>query len=360
MQNSYLPIGISFGKFMGLLMRNKGFSLRYTGRVLFLLQGSLWSSLFKWIERFRIPLKKYNIPIKQGPVFIVGHWRTGSTFLHQILAVDDRFVTPSVVQVSVPESFLVSEKYFKRVMKGVMGKKRPMDNVRLSPEEPQEDEYALLKMIPETPLEALLFPPKKQFFLPELKNRIRQEKCDDLWKSKFLNFTQKLLYKNKNAIPLYKNPFHSCRIKKLKTMFPDARFIHIYRHPLAVIPSTVHMWNVVGSQNILKGRWKTVTIEQALDVFNFVFSCIKKELSGLHKKDYIEVAYDDLEKQPLKVVRSVYEFFNWNFSKSNEDKVSDFLNTVARYKKNNYILQEEEIKRIVEGCKEFLDHYKYK
>ena len=40
------------------------------------------------------------------PVFILGHWRSGTTLLHGLMAQDDQFAYPRIYQVSNPHSFL--------------------------------------------------------------------------------------------------------------------------------------------------------------------------------------------------------------------------------------------------------------
>ena len=109
MQHSYLLAGISSGKLFRLLSRNRiSLHPKYLLRVLFLLQGSFFASVFNRVEKWKLgsKLKTYNMP--DDPVFIIGHWRTGTTLLHQLMALNDKLVTPSVFHVSTPESFLIS------------------------------------------------------------------------------------------------------------------------------------------------------------------------------------------------------------------------------------------------------------
>lgn len=353
MQKAYLLSGISFVSLFRLLWR-KHFSCRFFGRVLFLLQGSLWSSLFKWIETFTLP---GNLPVIKQPVFVVGHWRTGSTFLHQLLALNPDFVSPSVLQVSVPESFSVSEPYFRRIMSHVMEGKRPMDNVRLTPGEPQEDEYALLKMLPETPLEALLFPAADQPFCDRLTHAIQNEQLNGKWTAVFHRFAQKLLVQAPDKKLLFKNPFHSFRIHHLIKQYPDALFIHIHRHPLEVIPSTVHMWNVVGPQNMLKGKWSPVSLKEAIPLFNYLTAAVRKHFDTLSSSSRLEVSYVDLDQDPLELLRVIYDHFGWDFSFSYQKKLQAFLASLSTYKKNLYSLSEEERSIIERETRKFTDHY---
>src|SRR6188768_1544944 len=47
-------------------------------------------------------------PITQPPVFIIGHWRSGTTLLHEYLCLDDQFGYPTTYQCFAPRHFITS------------------------------------------------------------------------------------------------------------------------------------------------------------------------------------------------------------------------------------------------------------
>ncbi len=49
-------------------------------------------------------------PIREAPVFIVGHWRTGTTLLHELLILDDRHNFPNTFECLCPHHFLWTER----------------------------------------------------------------------------------------------------------------------------------------------------------------------------------------------------------------------------------------------------------
>ena len=357
MNHSYLLIGTTFGRLFRLILRNGGLSLRYFNRFLFLLQGSIWSSVFSFIEKVKYQNTLRRHPEVSNPVIIVGHWRTGSTFLHQLISLDGLITTPVVVRVSVPESFLVAESYFRAVMKKVVSKTRPMDNVKLGPDEPQEDEYALLKTAKHTPLEKLIFPDKKKHFSKTLL-QINESSFSENQIKNLQAFVKKLHFKKSGTL-LLKNPFHSYRISEIKKAFPEARFIHIYRNPSKVIPSTVNMLNIIGRQNILKGKWLPENIFTITDSFNYLWRNIKSQLFTLPEKDYIEIKYEDFEQNPKKYIKEIYDFFGFHYSEKFDSTIDEFLKSVRNYKKNKFELSSEEKEYIDNNCAEFLNHYGY-
>jgi hypothetical protein len=193
-------------------------------RIVFLLQSACWSSFFSWIEKARYAKVLKNTPVPDNPIFIIGHWRTGSTFLHQLMTLDPDLCAPSLFQVAVPDSFLVSYPYYRPIFKQVVSEHRPMDQVKIGMDEPQEDEYAIYRMTNYSPLENLVFPKSKAYFLNHGSPFLPAGEQLVRWKTDVQDFYRKLFFKSGKRI-VSKNPFNSFRIKALYEMFPNARFI---------------------------------------------------------------------------------------------------------------------------------------
>jgi hypothetical protein len=360
MKHSYLLVGITSGKLGKLLHRNGiSFTPKTMARVLFLFQSSIWASIFKKVERrkFKNKLKTYKMPA--DPVFIIGHWRTGSTFLHQLMSLDEQMVTPSVFQVSVPDSFLVSEKYYKPVMTKMMSPTRPMDNVVLGFYEPQEDEYALIKVAPESPLEKLIFPKSSRYFLSGYHDYMPTAENHHEWKSKFYDFCRRLSYSNGKRV-LLKNPFHSMRIPLLREMYPKAKFIHIHRHPYKVVPSTIHMWKTVGKENKLSRKRVDIHLKEVAEVLNRMLNYIRKQFETIPNRMKTEVGFKDLQAEPILTIKKIYEDLELPFTNDFENKLNKRLLQLKSYQKNNYHLTEKDKETIKSLLLENFKHYNYK
>lgn len=337
MTHSYLLAGIRFGKLMAMLRCHGGVSWqpKYWIRLLFLLQNGIWSSVFARRERKSLGSQLQNVPVPDNPVFIVGHWRTGSTFLHQLLSLDNQWITPTVFEVSLPNGFLVSQKYYRPVMSRMMGTTRPMDNVKLGFDEPQEDEYALLKLVPGTPLENLIFAENKGYFLKPSDTFMPTIDQEPLWRQAFEGFCRRLLLHRTGRL-LFKNPFHSLRIPMLYRWFPGAVFINITRHPREVLPSTRHMWDVVGRQNCLNGLWVRPSLREIAVFYNYLTSFVDRQLARLPSANCYTLSYGSLTDDPFGQVEAVYRHFGWDFSPAYQKKLSAYISNLSTYKKNSY------------------------
>jgi hypothetical protein len=359
MKHSYLLLGITSGKLGRLLIKN-GFSItpKTIFRIFFLAQSSIWASIFKRSEKRKLKKKLEKYEMSDDPVFIIGHWRTGSTFLHQLMSLDDQLVAPTVFQVSVPDSFLVSEKYYKPVMTKMMSPKRPMDNVALGFYEPQEDEYALIKLASGSPLENMVFPKSKSYFLLEYDNFIPREKEIEEWKKALNEFCKRLSYPEGKRV-LLKNPFHSMRIPLLLEMFPKAKFIHIHRHPYKVVPSTIHMWNVVSKENKLRSRKLSFEVQDIVVVLNRMLSTIRQQMFLIPENARAEISFMELQNNPVATLKQVYNRLGLNYTTKFDAKLKARLLETKFYQKNNYVLTVTDKEIIRDGMREHFEHYNY-
>jgi len=360
MSYCYLILGIKFRNFVQLLSKNKvSFKPKYLLRLLFIAQNSLWSSFFSLIEKGKYGKKLKALPTPEDIIIIVGHWRTGSTYLHQLFTQDPQVVYPTLFQVANPDHFLVSEKILLPIVKAALVDKRPMDNVRLSHNSPEDDEYALYRMTNFSMLNELIFCKGSKYFPLNYENFIPLSPKNIAWKEKMVLFYKKLLVKNPGKTIVLKNSIHSMRIKELKEIFPKARFIHIYRNPYKIIPSTINMWNIVAKQNALNSNWTSPAFEEVVEFFNQVTDCIQSSLSDLPLSDYYEIGFETCVKNPLSELEKIYQHFHIDFSSEFRKNIETFTYENRNYQKNVFQLSPEEKELINRKSTSYMKRYGY-
>jgi omega-hydroxy-beta-dihydromenaquinone-9 sulfotransferase len=237
-----------------------------------------------------------------------------------------------------------------------MKPRRPMDNVKLGFDEPQEEEYALIKLTTDSPLEKLIFPKGKKYFLIDFDNYFPDD--SEKWKGAFSKYCNRLSFVDGKRV-LLKNPFHSMRIPLLLEMFPNAKFIHVHRHPYEVIPSTIHMWTVVGNENKLKGKRISTSVDEVAKVYKRMLETINEQFKNLPENVKATVEFMDLEKDPLSTIKSIYNKLELAFNPEFEVEIKKWLDEVKSYQKNRYSLDDTEKETIRKILQKHFIYYNY-
>jgi len=328
--------GAPIDRILRLLRRNR---IRPTAlpQLLPILWVGVWASYWARREEVVHGARLRAAPPARDPIIIVGHWRTGSTFLHQLLTLDPRLTAPTMLQCVLPSGFLVAGRYIEPVLRRTLPPIRPMDQVRLAPDEPHEDEFALLRLIEHSPLERLIFPRSARYFLLDEEPRfVREAEIAD-WGAALAGFVKKVGFAAGKRVVL-KNPFHSVRISLLETLFPEARYIHIRRDPFAVIPSTQRMWALLGRSLTLGSWWGPPRLEEIVEVYQRMLARLEPELAALPAGRRSEVRFEDLEANPVQTLRTLYASLDLVFDQEHELRVRVFLDKLRGYRKNSYAL----------------------
>jgi len=213
--------------------------------------SSFGHTFLKYAQNALYRRKIERTPIVRAPIFIIGHWRTGTTLLHELLIQDSRHNFPNTYQCLEPNHFLLTEKLFKKWFWFLLPERRPMDNVKVGWDKPQEDEFAMCMLGQPSPYLDIIFPNRPELTpgaldLEGLTPSQRRE-----WKRVFYRFLQTLTFKDSRRLIL-KSPPHSCRIPTLLELFPEACFVHIMRNPYRVFPSTVKLWERLAEKHCVQ------------------------------------------------------------------------------------------------------------
>src|SRR5262245_5825925 len=102
--------GIDFFAWMRLLTRNRfAVSLSHAYIAVIVTVVSIFHTLLRWLQSQWYGSKLDNVKPPPDPIFIVGHWRTGTTLLHELLILDDRHTFPNTYQCLEPNHSLLTE-----------------------------------------------------------------------------------------------------------------------------------------------------------------------------------------------------------------------------------------------------------
>ena len=136
--------GITFFAWISILWRRL-YDIDFTTywrRIVFITFMSILNSMIGCLEHFWYGSAIQRQRLHEEPVFILGHPRTGTTHLFNILSLDRKFAYTNTFQAGFPSGFLLLERY-KSYLNDVVDSKRPMDNMALTLDSPQEDELGV-------------------------------------------------------------------------------------------------------------------------------------------------------------------------------------------------------------------------
>ena len=138
--------------------------IRYIPRIIYSLFLSSTLSPFRIYERIKYDKIIDNVNIDNSPIFLLGHWRSGTTYLHNLFTVDNRFGFFSTFDAYLPGVILGYEKIMKPIVASSIPDKRPMDDVKMDADFPQEDEYAIGAFSPYSYYHGWCFPKNMDFY----------------------------------------------------------------------------------------------------------------------------------------------------------------------------------------------------
>jgi hypothetical protein len=269
------------------------------------------------------------------PLFILGHWRSGTTHLHNLLAVDKQFAYPNFFQVLHPHTFLSTEKQYKVFGLLFSPKTRVVDNVSLSFEVAHEDEFAMSNATFQSPYLSWVFPRWEEHYDRYLTLRELSEEEVAKWKTALVLFLKKLTWKYDRPL-LLKSPPHTCRIRLLLDMFPDARFIHIFRNPYDVFQSTRRLMEIMLRVTRLQRSNRQHIDARIIQRYKIMYDTFFEERELIPEGRFHEICFEELERDPVGQVKNIYEKLGIPGFSTVQPSLQCYVDRTANYRKSEY------------------------
>ncbi len=319
--------------------------------------NSVTNTAFRWMVNARFGDRVRSTPVR-SPVFVIGHWRTGTTLLHELLIRDAQFGFPDMQDCFNPNHALLTGEFFKRYMRFLLPSKRPMDNMHMGWERPQEDEFALALLgLPSTYTD-FAFPHRPPMHPGALDLSGLSQPQLARWKRVFVRFLQEVTLRTGKRLVL-KSPPHTARIPVLLELFPEAKFLHIVRDPHAVYPSTVKLWlSMARAHGLQKPEWAGLE-QKVLREFRVIYDRLEEAKPLLKPGQFHELRYEELVKNPVTELKRAYEMLDLGDFDAARPVIEEYLRQNANYETNKHELTPEQTRLIREHWGDVIHRFEY-
>jgi hypothetical protein len=313
----------------------------------------LFDQIFFWRHK--------EVQVKQ-PVFIIANPRSGTTYLHRLVALDEerftytKFAHTFFMTTTFVYLYRVARWLDRKILAGFVSKTMDRlddkfwggwDNIHsLGFNKAEEDELVFAQMMM-SPGVLIPFP-----FMDVINgNKFLDNEPADVRKNVmdfYESCVKRFMYGyGQNKTYLAKNVMSTGRFKTLMERFPDAKIIYIARHPYDAIPSMTSMFTVMyktpdgknGEVHPAKKAWSQL----AIDFYKY-----SKEMRRTIPADrFIQLKYDDLLDNPQQTVLKIYEQFGWQPSAKFIERLEKEGKRNASYKStHDYSLEQYGLSKI--------------
>jgi omega-hydroxy-beta-dihydromenaquinone-9 sulfotransferase len=359
----YLAPAVSYSfKILFGLFKANSVPVSFYPRILAITLINLVNLPFRIYEQLITNPRIRKSSISKDPVFIIGHWRSGTTHLHNILCQDPRMAYVTTYQSVFPDTLFnkAGRFVFENFMTMFISERRKGDNVIMGSSNPQEEEFTLGAKTPVCYYYFWMFPKNiLKYYDSYVRFLDIPDKDIRKWKEDYLMLIKKALINTKGDLFLSKNPTNTGRVKVLLELFPNAKFIHIHRNPVEVFLSTLHFYNEMGKplklQDISQEENENAVFEIYKKLMNDYFE--QKEL--IPAGNLVEVSFDELENNPAVTIENIYRELKLENYNGAEDLFRKYFEKTKSYKKNKHSIKREHLKKIMHEWDFVMSRYNY-
>lgn len=295
------------------------------------------------------------------PVFILGHWRSGTTHLYNIMCESGDWAYVPPVATGLPWDLFGLARAFRPVLEKALPEHRYIDNIPVTPTSPQEDEIAIANMTDLSFYHGIYFP---KAFSEFLARGLFFDGCSDSdisrWERRFIYLLRKLSKYQDEKTLLIKNPVYTSRLALLRQMFPQAKFVHIRRNPYEVFVSMRNFYAKLLAEFSLQPYAHIDIDEAVLSVYERMMATLERDAAGLSPPVFLDLAYEDLDRDAIGTVELIYQALELPGFASARPKFEAYLASVSAFEKNRFSYSDEAAAKVEKRLGRFIERWRYR
>lgn len=292
-------------------------------------------------QYFKSAPEVLSVKIEQ-PVFVFGIGRSGTTFVHRLLSLDPRSRGPMIWEIvspvpEVPKDASSAEFKADRAKRAAVIKHHLDQKIALGMRTLEQfheigydlEEECLFGMNDEVPI-GVHYVMSNTMDKDEY-NRVVPSKdilrAYQSWKRQLQLLTFQM--KDEDASHprrwVLKCPLHINYIKELATVFPYAKLVWAHRHPFTTISSACSLLRAFHEMYFERECLDPIDLgRRSLKYVFDVFSQAPVEIAKA-KLQCADVVFENLTRDPIGTVKSIYRQFDWEFTKEYEQILKNYL-----------------------------------
>ena len=301
-------------------------------------------SLLKPLQDRRYEKQLSGKPQEQDPLFILGHWRSGTTFVHNVFSCDKQFGYNTTYQTVFPHLMMWGQPFFKGAMSRMMPAKRPTDGMELAVDLPQEEEFTLANMMPYAYYNFWFLPRHMQEYADRylLFEGLGAKELEEFHRA-FEKLMKIALWNTGGTRFLSKNPPHTGRVRQLVQWFPNAKFVYLVRNPYTVFESTRNFF----TNTILPLKLQDISPEELqqniLSVYAKLYRKYEQDKKLIPGGNLVEVRFEDFEQDPFGATQDIYRRLSLPGFDEARASIKAYVGKKKGYKKNRYAYAPETV-----------------
>lgn len=245
--------------------------------------------------------------LTEDPIFILGHWRSGTSHLQQVLSKDPAHASLNLYEMLSPDHFLWTERWLLPFFNGLIKRfgvryafqRRTLD-LRLC----GEMDTALCSLGTTNAYTwGHLFPKKYRAWMhSHLFNNSNEADLSD-----YDYLIRKLSFQSGNKRIVVKSPGDTARISTLLKWYPNAKFVSISRPSYAIYGSTKYLWNAIQRENSLQLLGDDEISTHVIWTYRELMNVYEKMKSSIPVGNLSEISFEHLHSNPEETIRSLYK-----------------------------------------------------
>lgn len=255
----------------------------------------------RWVDTLVVlllPKKKVKL------IYIIGYYRSGTTYLQELMSLDKKHTTVTLFDSVMPEVTMCFGWLLTPFFNGMVRLFRISNQYHYVPfrfDFPGEEDVAINALSTFADYNRVYQYPSKHTAITKEVLIDASTSTKRAFLANYELFLKKVAYRSNSKIIILKSPPNLARTAILKGKFPDSKFIHIHRNPKESIRSNKRLWDLNRSFS-----FENYSDSDVYDVIQYQFQSFYKAF----KRDQVPmdctITFSELIADPLETISKVY------------------------------------------------------